>query len=85
LRRIAACHGLKWSDYVIGRNWTDPTEIVALIGALPPGTTELFFHPVACAGDHMFKHDLPELLDEGVRRAVAHARGDTETTIDRAV
>lgn len=70
LRRIAAFYGLKWADRVISRDWSDPERIVSLIGGLPPGVTELFFHPVATDGDHMFKVDLPSLLDPRVKMAL---------------
>lgn len=70
LRRLARHYQVRWVDRVIGRDWTDPTRLVALINALPPGTTELFFHPVICDGEHMFKADLPVLLDDRVRNAL---------------
>jgi hopanoid biosynthesis associated protein HpnK len=70
LRRLAAYHGLQWMDRVIGRDWTDPAQLAALIAILPSGTSELFFHPVICDGEHMFKLDLPTLLDSRVRQAL---------------
>jgi predicted glycoside hydrolase/deacetylase ChbG (UPF0249 family) len=64
LRYIAAFHNLRWLDWVINRDWSDPARLVALIQALPAGTTELFFHPVVTDREHMFKADLSTLLDE---------------------
>jgi hypothetical protein len=71
LRRLAASHEVTWLDRVIGRDWTDPVDLAALIIALPPGNTELFFHPVVCESDHPFRADLPALLDDRVRRALS--------------
>ncbi|CAM6054507.1 unnamed protein product [Sphagnum tenellum] len=70
LRRIAAYYGITWIDRVIGRNWTNPAVLADLIKQLPPGETELYFHPVVCTNDHMFKADLPVLLDNRVRAAL---------------
>lgn len=70
IRRIAAFHGLSWPDHAISRDWCDSQRIVSLINALSPGVTELFFHPVATEGDHMFKGDLSSLLDPRVRAAL---------------
>jgi chitin disaccharide deacetylase len=69
LRWLAAYHGLRWTDHAIGRDWSNPARLAALISALPPGTTELFFHPVVSDHDHPFKADLLTLLDDRVQQA----------------
>ena len=48
----------------IGRNWT-ATELLEVLHRLPPGLTELYFHPVALE-EHIFASDLPALLNENV-------------------
>lgn len=70
VRRLAAHYGMTWIDRVIGRDWTDPAVLAGLITSLPPGETELYFHPVVCSGEHMFKTDLPLLLDTRVKQAL---------------
>lgn len=74
LRWLAAFYGLRFADRVIGRDWKDPARLAALIAVLPGGTSELFFHPVICEGDHMFRADLPVMLDGQVALALHNSR-----------
>jgi hypothetical protein len=52
---------MTWMDRVIGRNWPDPGSLAALIAAPPPGTTDLYFHPVVCEGVQLSEADLATL------------------------
>lgn len=70
LRRIAASYGLSWTDCSISRDWSDPDRLINLIANPPSGITELFFHPVLPGDNHMFRVDLPTLLDPRVKRAL---------------
>ena len=57
-------------DGVTGCDWPDPGSLAALIATLPPGTTELYFHPVVCEGNHLFNADRVTLLDARVGQAL---------------
>jgi predicted glycoside hydrolase/deacetylase ChbG (UPF0249 family) len=70
LRGLAKLYGIRWKDRVLGRDWKDPAVLTKLIRTLPTGSTELYFHPVVCDGDHRYKVDLNVFLDERVGCAV---------------
>jgi hypothetical protein len=48
-------------DRTIGRDCPDPGSLAALIAALPPGATGVYFHPVICEGIQLFNADLVTL------------------------
>jgi predicted glycoside hydrolase/deacetylase ChbG (UPF0249 family) len=56
----------------IGRNW-NAKELLRVLNRLPPGLTELYFHPVALE-EHLFASDLPALLDDDVLSTLARLR-----------
>jgi predicted glycoside hydrolase/deacetylase ChbG (UPF0249 family) len=66
LRGLAKLYGVTWKDRVLGRDWKDPAVLIELIRTLPPGSTELYFHPVVCDGEHRYKADLNVFLDKRV-------------------
>lgn len=69
LWRMAAYYGLTVPDRSIGRDWSVPL-LLKLLRTLPAGSTELYFHPVA-TNTHKYVLDLPTLLDQDVRKALA--------------
>lgn len=69
LWRLAGFYGLSVPDRSIGRDWSVPL-LLELLRTVPPGSTELYFHPVT-SNTHKYAVDLPILLDENVRRAMA--------------
>jgi hopanoid biosynthesis associated protein HpnK len=68
LRCIASAYKLTAPDRCIGRAWTGGL-LAELLDKLPPGVSELYFHPVTRT-DHMFSGDLPALLDPRVKMAL---------------
>ena len=69
LWRLASLYGLAVPDRSIGRHWSVPS-LLDLLRTLPRGATELYFHPVT-SNTHKYRADLPILLDERVRCALA--------------
>jgi hopanoid biosynthesis associated protein HpnK len=71
--------GLQVPDRVLGLAWSGhmtARRVAALIERLPPGTTELYFHPATEDGwpghapGYDYRGELAALLDEDVTRAV---------------
>jgi predicted glycoside hydrolase/deacetylase ChbG (UPF0249 family) len=69
LRGLAAFYGLAVPDRSIGRDWSVPS-LLELLRTLPHGAIELYFHPVT-SNTHNYSADLPILLDERIRGALA--------------
>jgi chitin disaccharide deacetylase len=69
LWRLAGFFGLAVPDRSIGRDWS-VRSLLELLRTLPHGATELYFHPVTSSA-HKYSFDLPILLDERVRDALA--------------
>ena len=78
LRRLAARHGLRAPDRVIGLAWTGAftaDRLVEALGRLPAGVTELYFHPATAGGfpgaapGYRYAEELAALVDPGVRAA----------------
>jgi chitin disaccharide deacetylase len=69
LRRLGKIYGLNAPDRCIDRNW-NIQRLPDFLANLPAGSTEIFFHPVE-ANNHRFAADLPILLDERVKAALA--------------
>jgi predicted glycoside hydrolase/deacetylase ChbG (UPF0249 family) len=69
LRNLGAYYNLRAPDRTINRAWANH-QLADYLAILPDGVTEIFFHPVT-ATDHEFADDLPTLLDDGVRAAIA--------------
>ena len=80
LRRLAARHGLRAPDRVVGLGWTGAFTVERLAGALtklPPGVTELYFHPATEGGfpgaapGYRYAEELATLVDAGIRTICA--------------
>ncbi|CAA9217592.1 MAG: hopanoid biosynthesis associated protein HpnK [uncultured Craurococcus sp.] len=80
LRRLAARHGLRAPDRVVGLAWTGAftaDRLAAALGRLPPGVTELYFHPATAGGfpgaapGYRYAEELAALVDPRVRAACA--------------
>ncbi len=80
LRRMAARHGLWAADRVVGLAWSGAftaDRLLAVLPRLPPGTTELYFHPATAGGfpgaapGYRYADELAALLDPRVQAAVA--------------
>ncbi|WP_043340239.1 hopanoid biosynthesis-associated protein HpnK [Belnapia moabensis] len=80
LRRLAARHGLRAPDRVVGLGWTGAFTVGRLAGALaklPPGVTELYFHPATEGGfpgaapGYRYAEELAALVDPRIRATCA--------------
>ena len=80
LRRLAARHGLRAPDQVIGLAWTGAftaDRLADALARLPPGVTELYFHPATDGGfpgaapGYRYAEELAALLDPRARAACA--------------
>jgi hopanoid biosynthesis associated protein HpnK len=81
LRRLAARHGLRAPDRVVGLAWTGAfttDRLAEALGRLPPGVTELYFHPATEGGfpgaapGYRYPEELAALVDPRIRTACAH-------------
>ncbi len=75
LRRLAARHGLRAADRVVGLAWSGAftrERLGAVLAEIPDGVTELYFHPATAAGfaggapGYRYADELAALLDERV-------------------
>jgi hopanoid biosynthesis associated protein HpnK len=80
LRRLAARHGLRAPDRVIGLAWSGAFTADRLAGVLPrlpAGVTEIYLHPATAGGfpgaapGYRYAEELAALLDPRVRAACA--------------
>ncbi|MDN3568938.1 hopanoid biosynthesis-associated protein HpnK [Paeniroseomonas aquatica] len=80
LRRLAARHGLRAPDRVVGLAWTGHVtagRLAALLPRLPAGVTEVYLHPATAGGfpgaapGYDYPGELAALLDPRVRAACA--------------
>ncbi len=79
LRRLAARHGLRAPDRVVGVAWSGAftaARLAAVLPGLPEGVTEVYLHPGTAGGfvgeapGYRYAEELAALLDDGVRRAL---------------
>jgi hopanoid biosynthesis associated protein HpnK len=79
LRRLAARHGLRAPDRVVGLAWSgafSAQRLAAVIPRLPPGVTEIYLHPATAGGfpgaapGYRYAEELAALLDPAVRAAL---------------
>lgn len=85
LRRLAAHHGLRAPDRVVGLRWSGAftaDRLAAVLPRLPPGVTEIYLHPATAGGfpgaapGYRYREELAALTDPRVRAAAArHATG----------
>ena len=80
LRRLAARHGLRAPDRVVGMAWTGAVtadRLAGILPRLPAGTTEIYLHPATsgafsgAAPGYRYAEELAALLDPRVRAACA--------------
>lgn len=80
LRRTAARHGLWAADRVVGLAWSGAftaDRLLWVLPRLPPGSTELYFHPALTGGfpgaapGYRYADELAALLDPRVNEALA--------------
>ena len=80
LRLLAARHGLRAPDRVVGLRWTGHVtadRLAAILPRLPAGTTEIYLHPATAPGfpgaapGYDYPGELAALLDPRVRAACA--------------
>ncbi|SDB61476.1 hopanoid biosynthesis-associated protein HpnK [Belnapia rosea] len=80
LRRLAVRHGLRAPDRVIGLAWTGAftaERLAEALARLPPGVTELYFHPAMAGGfpgaapGYRYPEELAALTDPRIRAACA--------------
>ncbi len=80
LRRLAARHGLRAPDRVIGLAWTGAftaERLAEALARLPSGVTELYFHPAMAGGfpgaapGYRYPQELAALTDPRIRAACA--------------
>lgn len=80
LRRLAARHGLRAPDRVVGLAWSGAftaDRLAGVLARLPAGVTELYFHPATAGGfpgaapGYGYADELAALLDPRVRAAAA--------------
>jgi hopanoid biosynthesis associated protein HpnK len=80
LRRLAARHGLRAPDRMVGLAWTGAftaDRLAEALGRLPPGVTELYCHPATAGGfpgaapGYRYAEELAALVDPRVRAACA--------------
>lgn len=79
LRRLAASHGLRAPDRVVGLAWSGAftaDRLAAVLPTLPVGVTELYFHPATATGfpgeapGYRYPEELAALLDPRARAAI---------------
>jgi chitin disaccharide deacetylase len=85
MQRVLARHGCKSTDHFAGFKITgtyDASDVVALIRALPEGSTEFMCHPGLCTDElrsartrlkESREQELRALVDKGVREALVEA------------
>jgi hopanoid biosynthesis associated protein HpnK len=80
LRRLAARHGLRAPDRVVGLAWSGHVtadRLAAVLARLPPGVTEVYLHPATAGGfpgsapGYAYGEELAALIDPRVRAAAA--------------
>ena len=80
LRRLAARHGLRAPDRVVGLRWSGAftaDRLAAVLTRLPPGVTEIYLHPATTGGfpgaapGYRYAEELAALTDPRVRAAAA--------------
>jgi chitin disaccharide deacetylase len=80
LRRLAARHGLRAPDRVVGLRWSGAftaDRLAEILPRLPPGVTEVYLHPATEGGfpgaapGYRYAEELAALLDPRVRAAAA--------------
>jgi chitin disaccharide deacetylase len=80
LRRLAARHGLRAPDRVVGLAWSGgftADRLAAILPRLPPGSTEVYLHPATAPGfpggapGYRYPEELAALTDPRVRAAMA--------------
>lgn len=83
LRRLAARHGLRAPDRVVGLRWTGAftaERLAAILPQLPAGVTEIYLHPATAGGfpgaapGYRYAEELAALTDPRVRAAAARHR-----------
>ena len=81
LRRLAAHHGLRAPDRVVGLAWSGAftaQRLAAVLPHIPPGITEVYLHPATSGGfpgqapGYRYAEELAALLDPGVRAALGN-------------
>ena len=79
LRRLAARHGLRAPDRVVGLAWSGAftaERLAAVLPHLPPGVTEIYLHPATAGGfpgqapGYRYAEELAALLAPQVRAAL---------------
>jgi hopanoid biosynthesis associated protein HpnK len=77
LRRLAARHGMRAPDRVVGLAWTGAftaERLAAILPRLPDGTTEIYLHPATSGGfpggapGYRHAQELTALTDPRIRR-----------------
>jgi len=80
LRRLAAHHGLRAPDRVIGLRWSGAftaERLAEVLPRLPPGVTEVYLHPATAGGfpgaapGYRYAEELAALTDPRIRAAAA--------------
>ena len=80
LRRLAAHHGLRAPDRVVGLRWSGAftaDRLADILPRLPPGVTEIYLHPATEGGfpgaapAYRYAEELAALLDPRIRAAAA--------------
>jgi hopanoid biosynthesis associated protein HpnK len=80
LRRLAARHGLRAPDRVVGLRWSGAftaDRLAGILPRLPAGVTEVYLHPATAGGfpgaapGYRYAEELAALLDPRVRAAAA--------------
>ncbi|WP_206664782.1 hopanoid biosynthesis-associated protein HpnK [Dankookia rubra] len=80
LRRLAAHHGLRAPDRVVGLRWSGAftaDRLAEVLPRLPAGVTEVYLHPATAGGfpgaapGYRYAEELAALLDPRVRAAAA--------------
>ncbi len=81
LRRLAARHGLRAPDRVVGLAWSGAftaQRLAAVLPHIPPGVTEVYLHPATADGfpgeapGYRYAEELAALLDPAVRTALGN-------------
>ncbi|MDO9711841.1 hopanoid biosynthesis-associated protein HpnK [Paracraurococcus lichenis] len=80
LRRLAARHGLRAPDRVVGLRWSGaftPDRLAEVLPRLPAGVTEIYLHPATSGGfpgaapSYRYAEELAALIDPRVRALAA--------------
>lgn len=80
LRRLAARHGLRAPDRVVGLRWSGAftaDRLADVLPRLPPGVTEVYLHPATAGGfpgaapGYRYAEELAALTDPRIRAAAA--------------